>query len=420
MENRSATSSVADTAAPAEPTVVPAAKSGRVRVHSTYIELSSRRSRVGGLRLSLRTLLLAVLAVGSAMGLYWNYAPWAEHGGVTYSGSGLFPSMGEYSADNRYLALAYSDKSVRIFEAQSGTLLLTLQAQRAAIEQIHFSPDGKRLLTSTADDTVSVFDAANGNLLLEMKDLTLLGGFSPDSLSVLVRTTRTTRNARGSQEYHESPLVSVFDVSTALYRPIPNSERASLASFSASGRKVVIAQRDGTLRMIDLDGRILSDELGESFVGNSPDGLSMLAGMLNGQGASIIDVTSGKIVRTLAGHTGRIYSARYSPNGQSVVTSGSDGKVRVWDASTGELNATLDCGPKILARPGVTFVDNTHVLIPQTNGTATVWIKRRPEYQAGMVMLPELWALILFFAATLWSVAKDQGERRSGRIALAN
>ena len=408
MENHAATAPLTDTVTPTE-----APKSGRVRVHSTYIEWTGRRSRVAGLRLSIRTLIFAVMTVGSGMGLYWNFAPWAEHGAVSFAGPGKASStIGAFSADRQFLALAYSDKSVRIFETQTGAAVLTLPAHRAAIEQLYFSADGKRLLTSTADDSVCVWDLADGKPVLEMKDLVLLGGFSPDGLNLLVRPTRTTHKATGPQEYQESALVNVMDISTAGCRPIPNTEHANTATFSASGRKVVVAQRDGTLRMVDLDGRVIANELGETVAGFSPDGLSLLSGMLNGQGASIIDVTRGKITHTIAGHAGgRLYSARYSPNGQSIVTSGSDGKAKVWDAATCELTATLDVGPHILSQPGAAFIDNSHVLIPQTNGTATIWIKRRPEYQAGIVMLPELWAMILFFVATLWSSARDQTER---------
>ncbi len=47
-------------------------------------------------------------------------------------------------------------------------------------------------------------------------------------------------------------------------------------------------------------------------------------------------------IRILAGHlSGPVWQARFSPNGQQIVTAGDDGSVRLWNAETGD-NRTLD------------------------------------------------------------------------------
>ena len=50
---------------------------------------------------------------------------------------------------------------------------------------------------------------------------------------------------------------------------------------------------------------------------------------------------TGECVQTLAGHSGQVYWAQFSPDGQSIVSASRDGTVRVWSAATGECAQTL-------------------------------------------------------------------------------
>ncbi|HEX8719805.1 MAG TPA: WD40 repeat domain-containing protein, partial [Pyrinomonadaceae bacterium] len=51
-----------------------------------------------------------------------------------------------------------------------------------------------------------------------------------------------------------------------------------------------------------------------------------------------------KLRRTLTGHEGAVYSASFFPGGARVVTSGDDGRIRVWEVATGLLLRTAE-GP---------------------------------------------------------------------------
>lgn len=51
---------------------------------------------------------------------------------------------------------------------------------------------------------------------------------------------------------------------------------------------------------------------------------------------------TGQLSHTLSGHTGKVYSLVYAPNGKQIASGDEDNKVHLWDAQTGQLSHTLN------------------------------------------------------------------------------
>jgi WD40 repeat protein len=68
----------------------------------------------------------------------------------------------------------------------------------------------------------------------------------------------------------------------------------------------------------------------------SPDGNYVVTASEGGT-ANIWNLTSGKLLHVLKGHTSGLTSAQFSPDGTSILTTSIDHKTILWDATTGKM-----------------------------------------------------------------------------------
>ncbi len=265
-----------------------------------------------------------------------------------------------FSNDGSRILTASADRTAKIFDAYTGTVLQSFEGHGNVVSSAVFSPDEKRVLTTSNDNTVRLWDTETGNLLNtaygkglrkfffdqakmfgseklqfvnQDNERFLDGTFSPDGTEILT----TTDNGM------------VIRWKGTILRPV-----SYIAMFAAGWMYSVRYNRDGNLALTaggNYAAHLWSNNSVKSikefsghqdqvtFAAFSPDEKRIITTSLD-KTARIWDIQSEKQLRTLP-HDGAVWSARYSPDGRRILTSSADGNVRLWDAKSGALQLTL-------------------------------------------------------------------------------
>jgi serine/threonine protein kinase len=88
-----------------------------------------------------------------------------------------------FSPDGKLLASGGADKTVKIWDVETGKILRSMRGHDKGVTTVFFSPDGKYVMSGSKDKTVKVWDAATGERIQSTAGISCVGSptaFSPD------------------------------------------------------------------------------------------------------------------------------------------------------------------------------------------------------------------------------------------------
>ena len=255
---------------------------------------------------------------------------------------------------------AGSAGSLRLWDASSGRVLVdSFDGHTNRVTGVAFMPDGRRIVSASSDGTLRLWDAATGQQI----GAPLVGGqmggqmggqeggqdggqdgpllrlaVSADGSRIATSGLSFTSRRQGRD------IVRLWDGATA--QPVPTRWHAEDAgftafAFSADGRRLLVGERNGALRLIDLAS---GQPSGPAFIGHS---WAVTSALFSPDGSRVASA-DGNVLRLWDAHTGRpigqpraepvgaLTRLAYSADGSRLVSSSRDGTLRVWDGQTGE------------------------------------------------------------------------------------
>ncbi|HSG42694.1 MAG TPA: LuxR C-terminal-related transcriptional regulator, partial [Anaerolineales bacterium] len=327
-----------------------------------------------------------------------------------------------FSPEGRFLASSSFDGQVKIWDLTSEKLVTLITGHEGQVNDVVFRPDGRQLITVAPDavriwDTTVLYNLSSGESIpYEISEPTFIRplhdgantiAYSPDGQRIAV--IRFGFGIRVWESDLEKQVLEISDVSeyasSIVFSPdgeylagvssdlgvtlwnadsgeeelyLPEDASVTHIAFSQDGRLLVTAAKNGMITLWDLETytqmiRILGQPTGFNFMALSPDGYRVAAG--NGPDrTNIWDVspTGGGEWLTISAHEGKVFDAIYNPAGTKIASTGEEGTVRVWDASTGELLHDLPAQRDWFHFPAFS-PDGERMAAANNEGGITIW-----------------------------------------------
>jgi WD40 repeat protein len=276
----------------------------------------------------------AFVSAGDDTVRVWDVAPDATLPVLRGHTNYVYPVV--YSPDGRWLASGSWDKTVRLWDAETGELCATLP-HPGVVMDLAFGPDGTWLITGCKpDDRLRIWDVATARVrrTIPLRDPNVYSvTVSPDGTRVAVTTGDQDAGTyhRGVYDVGSRELLFMLDGWSLAYSP----DGRWLAALPADGKTVLLLDartHETVARFGGHDGHVFKAAF-------SPDS-RYLASCSEDRTVRVWPVDGGAC-RELRGHTDEVYAVAFHPDGMRLAAAGRDGAVWLWDLGRDEAVARL-------------------------------------------------------------------------------
>ena len=181
-----------------------------------------------------------------------------------------------------------------------------------------------------------------------------------------------------------------YQLFECLYRHSTAQSTAYCVTISPDGQFLISGGNDKTIKVRSLhSGKILRTLTGHSgsvyAIDISPDGQTLVSGSWDqtikvwnlhaGNQAGIAPTSrnlGGGLLYTLTGHSGEVNAVAISPNGETLVSGSEDSTIKLWDLRTGELKTTLTAHSNAVKSVAISS-DNRTLVSSSADSTINLW-----------------------------------------------
>jgi WD40 repeat protein len=334
--------------------------------------------------------------------------PWVPNPALllTLAGHDDWISSVAVTDDARLAVSGSHDKTLRVWDLTSGSLIRSLTGHRSSIECISMTADGSLAVSGGWDTALRVWDIESGRCLQQLPT---------DSRVLSVAITPDGRRAV-SGSFDETVRVWDLAKGACVHEMVGHTEQIKAVAITPDGRWAVSGSDDKTLRIWDLEGgscvRTLESHWGAVYaVALTPDGRRAVSGGLD-RILRVWDLSEGVCLKTLTGHDDYIQCVAVTPDGRRAISASPDKTVRVWDLTLWCQTQSLAGHQSVVSSIAVT-PDGRRAVSASWDRSLRVWeltkgkpkqsINKHSDHVAAVAIVPDMKRAV--------SVSKDASLR---------
>jgi len=235
-----------------------------------------------------------------------------------------------WSPNGKLLASPSDDRTVRLWNIDTGACIHTLQGHTHNVCSVAFDSQSQMVASASQDETVRLWNSDTGRLIRILKSSLDLFGIAFDPLGRFL----VCAGLGGIQ---------VWEIASGrMLRTLEENKYSFFSSVAIdrNGQRLACGTTDGVTMLFELPSfkplpAISSpDDSTINFVTFDFDGNTLASGG-SGKTVELWDIDTGELLQTYSGHTEEVYCAAISKDGRTIASKGGD-SVRLWDRETGK------------------------------------------------------------------------------------
>ncbi|KAG7427685.1 Vegetative incompatibility protein HET-E-1 [Fusarium oxysporum f. sp. raphani] len=272
-----------------------------------------------------------------------------------------------FSHDSNMVASASLDKTIRIWNIETGECKHVLKGHSNLVKSVVFSHDSNMVASASGDKTARIWNIETG----ECKQV--LEGHS-DSVKSVVFSHDSNMVASASDD----KTIRIWNIETGEYKQVleGHSNWVNSVVFSHDSKMVASASLDKTIRIWNIE----TGECKHVLKGHSDSVQSvvishdskMVASASLDKTIRIWNIETGECKHVLKGHSKLIYSVVISHDSKMVASASLDKTARIWNIETGECKQVLE-GHSDSVKSVVFSHDSKMVASASSDKTARIW-----------------------------------------------
>ena len=288
-----------------------------------------------------------------------------------------------FSGDGRWLASGTNDRTIRLWQLATGRELPKLAGHTGWVQAVVFSPDSRLLASASQSGEIKMWDPNTGRELFHK-------AYADERFDTLA----FSRDGKWLAAGGTGQTIRLINVSTKESRNLAGHTGEITSVVFASDATILSGSTDKTIRVWTVGSESAVKAMGPftadvNAVAAGPDGSTVAAAMADNSVAFFdLASTSANPLRTLTGHTDKVFSLAFSADGRWLASGGADQSVRIWDAKTGAPTRTLVGGTGEVN--GLAFSRDARSLVSANgDGSMIVWQVETGAPSAFVVSVPD-------------------------------